>query len=99
MLTVAAHLSDDDKIKVVAFLRSLTGNLPLAYSLKCLFANNFASQLHRIAIEEGFIIAIADYLRGCTLGLIQPTWKECFSRFRDFIGFVFEGALKIPLTE
>jgi hypothetical protein len=51
LMTLAAHLSDDDRVRVVAFLRTLTGNLPLAYGLKCLLKNNFASQAHRIAIE------------------------------------------------
>jgi hypothetical protein len=99
LLTLAAHLSEDDKLKVVLFLRALTDNLPLAYNLKCLFHNNFASQAHRIAIEEGFLLAIADYLRACTPPLQQITWKECFGRFRDFMGFVLEGALKVNLTE
>lgn len=99
LLTLAAHLGDDDKIKVVLFLRAFTDNLPLAYNLKCLFHNNFVSQVHRIAIEEGFLVAIADFIRGCTPQLDQFTWKECFARFRDFMGFVLEGALKIALTE
>ena len=98
-MTLAAHLSDDDKIKVVISLRAFTDDLPLAYNLKCLFHNNFVSQVHRIAIEEGFLVAIAHFIRGCTPSLDQFTWKECFGRFRDFVGFVLEGAFKIVLTE
>jgi hypothetical protein len=99
LLTLTAHLSEDDKMKLIAYLRTLTGNLPLAYNLKCLFANNFVSQVHRIAIEEGLLAALADFLRGCTPALDQLEWKECFTKFRDFIGFVLEGALKLQLTE
>lgn len=98
-MTLAAHLSDDDKVKVVTFLRAWTDNMPLVYNLKCLFHNNFVSQVHRIAIEEGLLLAVADYINGCTPALDQLTWKESFTKFRNFMGFVLEGALKIPLTE
>lgn len=99
LLTLCAHLSEDDKIKLVAYLRTLAGNLPLAYNFKCLFANNFVSQVHRIAIEEGLLASLSDFLRGCTPTLDQLTWKESFTKFRDYMGFVLEGALKLPITE
>ena len=99
MLTLTAHLSADDKLKLVTFVRGLTGNLALAYNLKCLFANNFVSQVHRIAIEEGLLAAVAEYLLACNPASDQLKWKECFTKSRDFFGFVLEGALKIPLTE
>ena len=66
MLVITAHLSDDDKLKLTTFMRGLTHNMPLVYGLKCLMSNNFISQSHRIAIEEGLMLAIADYLRNCT---------------------------------
>ena len=98
MLTLTAHLSTDDKLKLVTFVRGLTGNLALAYNLKCLFANNFVSQVHRIAIEEGLLAAVAEYLLACNPVPDQLKWKECFTKSRDFFGFVLEGALKIPLS-
>lgn len=87
-MALAAHLSEDDKVKVVTFLRAWTDNMPLAYNLKCLFHNNFVSQVHRIAIEEGLLLAVTDYINGCTPALDQLTWKESFTKFRNFMGFV-----------
>ena len=65
LLTLAAHLSSDDKIKFVHFVRSLTKNNPLTFGLKSLLSNNFISQVHRIAIEEGLLAALASYLLKC----------------------------------
>ena len=47
-------------------MRGLTQNMPLVYGLKCLMSNNFISQCHRIAIEEGLMLAVADYIKSCT---------------------------------
>jgi hypothetical protein len=49
--------------------------MPLAYNIKCLLANNFVSQVHRIAIEEGLLAALAEYLRNCLPIPDQITWK------------------------
>ena len=40
--------------------------MPLVYGLKCLMRNNFVSQGHRIAIEEGLLLAMADHVKNCT---------------------------------
>ena len=40
--------------------------MPLVYGLKCLLRDNFLSQCHRIAIEEGLIVALAEHIRCCT---------------------------------
>ena len=66
LLILAAHLSDDDKLKLTTFVRAYTHNLPLAYGLKCLLSNNFVSQAHRIAIEEGLLLAVSEYIKGST---------------------------------
>lgn len=63
---LAAHLSEDDKLKLTTLIRGLTENMPLVYGLKCLMSNNFISQAHRIAIEEGLMLAVADYLKNST---------------------------------
>jgi Ubiquitin family len=59
LLILAAHLADDDKLKFAVFIRGLTQNLPLVFALKCLFVNDFLSQAHRIALEEGLLIAVS----------------------------------------
>ena len=63
---LSAHLSEEDKLKLPYLVRGMTENMPLVYGLKCLMRNNFLSQSHRIALEEGLLLAIAEYLRGCT---------------------------------
>jgi len=45
--------------------------MPLAYALKCLLRNNFVSQCHRIALEEGLLLALSEYIRSCTPQLEQ----------------------------
>ena len=36
-LALAAHLSEDDKLRVVTFLRGYTKNTPMAFALKAMF--------------------------------------------------------------
>jgi len=50
LLLLSAHLSNDDKLKIISFIRGLTLNMPLTFGLKCLLNNTFVSQAHRIAI-------------------------------------------------
>ena len=95
MLVLSAHLSDDDKLKITTFIRALTHNMPLVYGLKCLMRNNFLSQCHRIAIEEGMMIAVSEYIKSCTPELDQLLFTDIFSHFRPFIGFVMEGFKKM----
>lgn len=63
---LAAHLGEQDRLKLTTFVRGLTQNMPLVYGLKCLLSNSFISQTHRIAIEEGLIQALVDHCKCCT---------------------------------
>ena len=66
LLALTAHLSDDDKVRLPYFIRGLTQNMPLAYAVKCLMRNNFLSQCHRIALEEGLMLALSEHIKSCT---------------------------------
>jgi hypothetical protein len=69
--------------------------MPLTYALKCLLRNNFVSQYHRIALEEGLLLAVSDYIRGCTPQLDQLEFGNIFSHVRDFMDYVLEGMKKL----
>lgn len=69
--------------------------MPLVYALKCLLRNNFVSQGHRIALEEGLLLAVSDYVRGCTPQLEQLEFGDVFIHFRDFMDYVLEGMKKL----
>lgn len=99
LLILAAHFSDDDKLKLTTFMRGLTHNMPLVYSLKCLLSNNFVSQSHRIAIEEGLMQALADYLKCLTPELDKLEYGDIFTHFRDFMDYVLEGFKKLTNME
>lgn len=95
LLILAAHLSDDDKLKITTFIRSLTQNMPLVFGLKCLLNNVFISQTHRIAIEEGLLQTLSEHLKYCSPELDKLEYKDIFLHLRDFLGFVFEGFKKM----
>lgn len=82
LLAITAHLSDNDKLRVSAFLREFTGNIPLVFAVKLLFKNSFLSQAHRVALEEGFIVALTDYIKKCTPLLATLEFKNIFMYFR-----------------
>lgn len=69
--------------------------MPLVYAFKCLMRNNFLSQAHRIALEEGLLLAISEYIRACTPVLDQLEYSNIFTHIRDFLGYVLEGMKKL----
>lgn len=87
LLVMGQHLSDDDKLKLTCFVRENTGNYPLAFALKCLFNKVFASQAHRIALEEGLFAAICDFLKSCDPLPKNIEMDNVFSCFRSYMGF------------
>ena len=95
LMVLASHLSEDDKVRLPYFIRALTHNMPLVYGLKCLMRNNFISQCHRIAIEEGLMLALSEHLTNSTPELDTLEYSEIFSQFRSFLDYVLEGFKKI----
>jgi hypothetical protein len=59
-------LAEEDKLKFAVFVRGLTQNMPLVFALKSLFNNDFLSQTHRIALEEGLLLGVSEFIRKCT---------------------------------
>jgi hypothetical protein len=57
--------------------------------------NNFVSQVHRIAIEEGLMLALADHIKNCTPELDKLEYSEIFTHFRDFMDFVVVNLKKL----
>ena len=99
MLTLTAHLTADDKLKLPYFIRGLTQNMPLTYAVKCLMSDTFTSQCHRIALEEGFMLVLSEHIKSCTPKLEKLEYGEIFTYFRNFMDFAIEAMKKITNME
>lgn len=87
LLSLGFHLSDFDKNKFLSFIRTYTVNEPLVCALRVLFYSGFLSQVHRVALEEGFYAAIWNYAKSSNPH--PHTEKQfLFNHIRHFIAFV-----------
>jgi hypothetical protein len=66
--------------------------------LTLLFKKAFLSQAHRIALEEGFYVAMWHFISACN-PVPQTEVGKLFSHTRDFFGFVMEGMKNTPKSE
>ena len=76
LLALTAHLAEDDKLRFGTFIRAFSHDLPLTFGLKCLLNSNFVSQCHRIAIEEGLLMALSDYIKSSSPQLDALEYKN-----------------------
>lgn len=90
LLVMSAHLSEEEKLKMVTLVRGLTQNMPLVYALKCLFNNNFLSQAHRIALEEGWLMCLSDFARICKPEPTTVLYSDLFLHSRRYIDYLLE---------
>ena len=73
--------------------------MPLTYAVKCLMRNNFLSQCHRIALEEGLMLVLSEHIKSCTPELDKLEYGEIFTYFRNFMDFAIESMKKITNME